>query len=66
MKRISQGLVRGKRSTYPSRNEKMEELLLWLWDTVVEPVFEKLQLPAIINPGHDSKLTRILWIGMGH
>lgn len=50
------GLVRGKRSTYPARNRKMADFLLWLWDTAVEPVLEKLNL----DPN-----SRIWWIGVG-
>lgn len=50
------GMVRGKRSTYPARNKKMADLLLWLWDAAVEPVLEELKLDV------DS---RIWWIGVG-
>lgn len=49
-------MVRGKRSTYPARNRKMADLLLWLWDAAVEPVLETLKLNA------DG---RIWWIGVG-
>lgn len=49
-------LARGKRSTYPARNKKMADLLLWLWDVAVEPVLMELQL------GADN---RIWWIGVG-
>lgn len=55
-------LVRGKRSTYPSRNQEIEKVLLWLWDVAVEPVFQELQFSAIDNY---SKLPRVWWIGVG-
>lgn len=51
-----EGLVRGKRSTYPARNRKMADFLLWLWDVAVEPVLDELSLDP------DS---RIWWIGVG-
>lgn len=67
------GLVRGKRSTYPSRNKEMGKILLWLWEVAVEPVFETLGLVAINDPVRmgdpvaisDCKLPRVWWIGVG-
>lgn len=60
-------LPRGKRSTYRSRNDQMSELLLWLWDTAVEPVLNTIGLDAA--PKGDKKLQcflpRIWWIGVG-
>lgn len=60
-------LVRGKRSTYPSRNKEMERILIWLWEVAVEPVFEALGLVAIGDhvAVDDSKLPRVWWIGVG-
>lgn len=54
-------LVRGKQSTYTSRNEKLEQFLLWLWDVAVEPVFDELMFGAV----KDANLPRIWWIGVG-
>lgn len=59
---ISQLLVKGPRSTYPERSNKMIKLLAWLWDVVVEPVLSELQ-PNGVVPGVD--LTRVWWIGVG-
>lgn len=61
MKQLTQELVRGNRSTYPSRNKRMAELLLWLWDVVVEPVFVELEFSAV----DDCHIPRIWWIGVG-
>lgn len=55
------GLVRGKRSTYSSRNEQLEEFLLWLWDVAVEPVVDELMFGAV----KDGSLPHIWWIGVG-
>ncbi|KAL0631679.1 hypothetical protein Q9L58_009459 [Maublancomyces gigas] len=55
------GLARGKQSTYTSRNEKLEQFLLWLWDVAVEPVFDELMFGAV----KDANLPRIWWIGVG-
>lgn len=55
-------LTRGKRSTYHLRNKKMDELLLWLWNVAVEPVFSLLQLDTLTN---NKVLPRIWWIGVG-
>lgn len=55
-------LFRGKRATYVIRNEVMHEILLWLWDVVVEPVVWELKLNTMTS---DSELTRVWWIGVG-
>lgn len=55
------GLSRGKRSTYPARNRKMQETLLWLWEVAVEPVLEELNFHAV----DQSELPRIWWMGVG-
>lgn len=54
-------LVRGKQSTYLSRNEEMEKSLLWLWDVAVEPILNELGF----GPSRGSQLPRIWWIGAG-
>lgn len=57
------GLIRGNRSSYVSRNHKHQEQLLWLWDTVVGPIFEELDLaPVDID---DPDIPRVWWIGVG-
>lgn len=56
----SRTFVRGKRSTYASRNGKMEEFLLWLWDVAVGPVLDDLQLTKAVGG-----LARVWWIGVG-
>lgn len=55
------GLSRGKRSTYPARNRKMQKTLLWLWEVAVEPVLQQLNFEAV----DESELPRIWWIGVG-
>lgn len=55
-------VVRGKRSTYSSRNQELGEVLLWLWKVAVEPVFQELGFEAVKD---SSKLPRIWWIGVG-
>lgn len=59
MSKIPQ-LVQGGRMTYRSRNEEMGELLLWLWDVVVEPIVDELQMGPNV-----PDLPRIWWIGVG-
>lgn len=64
-------LVRGKRSTYPSRNVEIGALLLWLWEAAVEPIFQKLGFDSIaqdisrLTVEDNSKLPRVWWIGVG-
>lgn len=60
MRRLT-SLARGYRSTFTSRNIEMGKVLLWLWEVVVEPVFEKLRFRAV----DDSDLPRVWWIGAG-
>lgn len=62
MRQLTRELVHGARSSYPSRNEQMNEHLLWLWDAAVEPVFQELGLSSV---DVDDKLPRIWWIGVG-
>lgn len=62
MKQMTRELFRGNRSTYPSRNNRMAQLLLWLWEAAVEPVFDHLEFGAVID---DCDLPRVWWIGVG-
>jgi tetratricopeptide (TPR) repeat protein len=62
MKQFSRKFTRGRISTYPSRNAGLEELLLWLWDVAVGPIFEELQLVPI--EGDSISLPRVWWIGV--
>lgn len=55
-------LIRGKHATYHLRNAGMRELLQWLWDVAVEPVFRALQIDPVND---DSNLPRVWWIGVG-
>lgn len=62
------GLVRGRQSTYLSRNQKLEQLLLWLWDVAVEPVLDQLKFGAVGKSGScavGGGLPHIWWIGVG-
>ncbi|CUS09065.1 unnamed protein product [Tuber aestivum] len=45
----------------------MKDLLLWLWDVAVGPVFDHLEAsPTYISDGdHKTNLKRIWWIGVG-
>jgi hypothetical protein len=54
-------LARGGRATYQSRNKIMEEILRWLWDVAVEPVFVALQYTAV----DAGSLPRVWWMGVG-
>ncbi|RPB04291.1 hypothetical protein L873DRAFT_1667734 [Choiromyces venosus 120613-1] len=48
-------------------NRKMKELLFWLWDAAVGPVFDELKRIGAVgseDPG-DTNLKRIWWIGVG-
>lgn len=54
--------VRGPRPTYTDRNCKMSEILGWLWDAIVEPVFDELDLKPVSNT---RDLPRVWWIGIG-
>lgn len=54
-------LRRGKRSTFVSRNKTLSDLLLWLWEVAVLPVFEELGFVAV----DDANLPRVWWIGVG-
>lgn len=60
MKLLS-SLVRGKLSTYSTRNAKMEKVLRWLWKRAVKPVLDELGFGAVA----DDKLPRVWWIGVG-
>lgn len=59
---ILPSLVRGKRSEYPSKNRELIRLLLWLWDTAVEPVLKDLGLGPVAK---GARVPRIWWIGLG-
>lgn len=55
-------LAVGSVKTSAARNEKMRELLRWLWDVAVEPVIVALQL----NPlARDEDMPHVWWIGVG-
>lgn len=55
--------VCGPRPTYRDRNGRMGEILEWLWDAIVEPVFSGLDLKPVANT---RDLPRVWWIGIGH
>lgn len=55
-------LVRGRHSTYPQRNQELFEILLWLWEVAVEPVFDDLHLGPVADGG---LYPRVWWIGVG-
>ncbi|RPB06802.1 hypothetical protein P167DRAFT_462738, partial [Morchella conica CCBAS932] len=59
-------LVEGPIRTYDERNKKMGALLLWLWDAVVEPILEELQIhaPPPEIESNASPLPHIWWIGV--
>ncbi|RPA90573.1 TPR-like protein [Choiromyces venosus 120613-1] len=48
-------------------NQDMKDLLMWLWDAAVGPVFDRLESSgAILSGGADeTNLKRIWWIGVG-
>lgn len=55
-------LPRGRRHSYSQRNREMIELLQWLWDSAVEPVFVELNT---FTGAYDDDLPHIWWIGVG-
>lgn len=58
--KLSSGTFR----TYGARNNKLRELLLWLWNVAVWPVLQALKLTA--TAGSDAAdLPHICWIGTG-
>ncbi|KAI5839643.1 CHAT domain-containing protein [Morchella snyderi] len=62
IKQLSRKFTTGRISTYPSRNAGVEDLLLWLWDVAVGPIFEELKLAPVED---DSiSLPRVWWIGV--
>lgn len=58
--KLSSGTLR----TYASRNNKLRELLLWLWEAAVWPVLQQLQFTAQSGSGA-TDLPHIWWIGTG-
>lgn len=55
-------LVRGRRSTYVKRNQELFDILLWLWDVAVEPVFDDQGLGPVAD---GCQYPRVWWIGVG-
>lgn len=64
MKKLRSDILPGRRSTYTHRNRQLLELLLWLWDEVVEPVCNELSLEPISGDA-DGVMPHIWWIGVG-
>ncbi|KAF8250274.1 hypothetical protein K440DRAFT_659708 [Wilcoxina mikolae CBS 423.85] len=68
---ISESMDRLSHTSYKSRglnlkayaegNKEMKKILLWLWDSAVEPVLERLCL----NGSESTNLSHIWWIGVG-
>lgn len=58
--KLSSGTFR----TYASRNNKLRDLLFWLWEAAVWPVLEHLQYTANGGPSADD-LPHIVWTGTG-
>jgi hypothetical protein len=80
LQRLNTNIIPGGASTYRWRNEKMEHLLLWLWDAAVESVIDDLKAQGFVPPSpplkaqgfvppsppsHPSNLPHIWWIGVG-
>ncbi|KAL0631008.1 hypothetical protein Q9L58_010144 [Maublancomyces gigas] len=62
MKSLRTDMIRGLNSTYRARNRALRQFLLWLWDAVVGPIFQELQLNPVAA---DITPPRIWWIGVG-
>lgn len=58
--KLSSGTFR----TYASRNNKLRELLGWLWDAAVWPVLQHLQFTAKMS-SEAADLPHICWVGTG-
>ncbi|KAI5844068.1 CHAT domain-containing protein [Morchella snyderi] len=64
MKRLSKSLTKPIPGSYGKRNAGMARILLWLWNTIVEPVFTELGF-RLSPTSNDSALPRVWWIGVG-
>lgn len=56
-------ILKGSLRTFVARNEKMRDLLLWLWETVVELVLDELGFGGDCATG--PYLPRVQWVGVG-
>jgi len=61
MERMTKECVTGSLRTYGKRNKLMSDLLMWLWNVIVEPVLGELRL----DRSSDTNQTHIWWIGVG-
>ncbi|KAE8168526.1 CHAT domain-containing protein [Aspergillus tamarii] len=56
-------LSKGPPSGRPQRNEELQRILNWLWETAVQPVLTKLGLYSNSPPG---PLSRVWWVASGY
>ncbi|KAL4783420.1 CHAT domain-containing protein [Aspergillus varians] len=58
-------LSKGGPSTKRKRNQELQNILHWLWDTAVLPILTELQL--LVHHDHsDTPLPRIWWVASGY
>ncbi|KAE8370628.1 CHAT domain-containing protein [Aspergillus caelatus] len=56
-------LSKGPPSERPRRNEELQRILNWLWETALHPVLTKLRLYSNAPPG---PLSRVWWVASGY
>ena len=62
---LSNGVMKGPKSTLTDRLDKLKGILLWLWKVAVEPVLQELDLIQDVSKCHVKPLPRIWWISSG-
>ena len=59
---MTKNIIKGSLRTFATRNRAMRDLLFWVWDTIVEPIFHSLGLLDELRSEHAP---HIVWIGIG-
>jgi tetratricopeptide (TPR) repeat protein len=62
---IENGLRKLEFENYPDVNDKMQELLIWLWDVAVLPVLQHIGVYGTGRSSNPQDLHRVLWITSG-
>ncbi|KAL4800791.1 CHAT domain-containing protein [Aspergillus venezuelensis] len=59
-------LSKGRPSTQKQRNQELQNILQWLWDTAVLPVLTELNLYTRDGRSSETALPRIWWMSSGY
>ncbi len=51
--------------TWARNNNKMKEILNWLWDVVAKPIMDELERLGLLATDKDQRLPRVYWICAG-